>query len=55
MAAVNEPAGQTAVVHEAGDAPPPKQEVNLNTLIFFKMITAYHKHHFRITVGAQAV
>ncbi|XP_046440652.1 LIM domain-binding protein 3-like isoform X2 [Daphnia pulex] len=27
MAAVNEPAGQTAVVHEAGDAPPPKQEL----------------------------
>lgn len=27
MAAVNEPAGQTAVIHEAGDAPP-KQEVS---------------------------
>lgn len=30
MAAVNEPAGQTAVVHEAGDAPP-KQEVSPKT------------------------
>lgn len=36
MAAVKEPAGQTAVVHEAGDAPPPKQEVKLD--IFFKIL-----------------
>lgn len=53
LAAVKEPAGQTAITHEPGDAPPPKQEVSLtndvNTSKFLiKMI-------FLDIAGAQAV